>query len=400
VLEWPHRPVAIAAVAGPPGSSSCCAAASVGGVSWRGRNPGGSKTNQDGVVLAEHGPSGSLLVGVFDGHGAQGRHVSRFYCGVYPAALFGDPRFHRHVARADAAAADVAAAGGERGGCASDASPRGGDGSAGVVFRDFCAATAAAASSASPSPTRRRSRSGAVGPRGGGSAASRRSASYASGSKHSDGGGGSRHAAAECDSGASADAASSPHHGQQLQHVHSPAHALGLELCALMSDVLLETEARLLASPLIDTGLSGTTCVLCLIRQGHVHTVNVGDSRSVLVGAPAAVVPVREADLVAASAVSTPTGDAVPGVVLGAIPPPPPPPPPGQPPPPPDTITGAHHFAGPGHPPLASPAVAPVCLTVDHKPDDPVERRRIAASGGRVVIAAVPGLPHVSGPLG
>lgn len=389
VLEWPHRPVlAVGCVA------------SAGGVSWRGRNPGGDKTNQDSVVLAEHAPSRSLLAGVFDGHGSQGRHVSRYFASVYPAALFGDPRFGRCMART-AAAGDAAAALSD--GTHSTVSPRGG----GVVFRDFCAATAAAAAAAtaSPSPTRRRSRSGAAGLRGagGGSTGSRRSASAApvGCSRHSDDvGGGDDRDSRGGGSGASSHDSPSPQHTQRRSggSRSSPTHAhtLGLELCALMADVLLETEARLLSSSLIDTALSGTTCVLSLLRGGLVYTVNVGDSRSVLVRAPSALVPVREVDLAAASAVSTPTGDAVPGLALGLIPPPPPQPPPGEPPPPPDTITGAHHFAGPGHPPLASPAVAPACLTVDHKPDDPPERRRIAAAGGRVVVGAVPGLRHVS----
>ena len=65
----------------------------VGAVSWRGRNPAALKLNQDAVMIAEHAATASLLVGVFDGHGVNGREVSAWFKERYPRALFTDARF-------------------------------------------------------------------------------------------------------------------------------------------------------------------------------------------------------------------------------------------------------------------------------------------------------------------
>lgn len=82
VIALPHRLV-----------SSVSHVTAVGAVSWRGRNPASLKINQDAVVVAEHGPTASLLVAVFDGHGVNGREVSSFFKERYPLALFTDKRF-------------------------------------------------------------------------------------------------------------------------------------------------------------------------------------------------------------------------------------------------------------------------------------------------------------------
>lgn len=53
------------------------------------------KRNQDSLVIEEHKESGSLLMGVFDGHGESGDLVSRFFTDRLPRALFANPRFSR-----------------------------------------------------------------------------------------------------------------------------------------------------------------------------------------------------------------------------------------------------------------------------------------------------------------
>jgi hypothetical protein len=51
------------------------------------------KRNQDAMFLEEHKPTGSLLVGVFDGHGEAGDLVSGFFTERLPRALPANPRF-------------------------------------------------------------------------------------------------------------------------------------------------------------------------------------------------------------------------------------------------------------------------------------------------------------------
>lgn len=48
----------------------------IGCTSKVGHTPGQSKVNQDAAVMAYDDGTGSLLFGVFDGHGARGEDVS------------------------------------------------------------------------------------------------------------------------------------------------------------------------------------------------------------------------------------------------------------------------------------------------------------------------------------
>lgn len=52
---------------------------SLGGFSAKGHTPGKVKFNQDCMLLAEDPVTKSLLFGIFDGHGLQGHHVSRYF---------------------------------------------------------------------------------------------------------------------------------------------------------------------------------------------------------------------------------------------------------------------------------------------------------------------------------
>jgi hypothetical protein len=83
--------------------SITAARSAVGAVAWRGRNPATLKLNQDAVMIAEHAATASLLVGVFDGHGVNGREVSAWFKERYPRALFTDARFLAAGARGGAA---------------------------------------------------------------------------------------------------------------------------------------------------------------------------------------------------------------------------------------------------------------------------------------------------------
>lgn len=198
-----------------------------------------------------------------------------------------------------------------------------------------------------------------------------------------------------------------------------------MELCCLMAEVLLELESALIRSGMIDLSLSGSTGVLCLVREGTLHTVNVGDSRCQVVSAPSTLVELSSSSLSSASAASTSSGDPAPGSQPGAMlmqqlqqqaaqnQQPEPltsrgrrsaahkhrPSPLLQSPTAGAgggaTITGAHHFSGPGYPLLTSAAVRAVGLTVDHKPDDPPEKQRIVSVGGRVQASKIPGAPQV-----
>ncbi len=58
------------------------------------------KRNQDSLVMEEHKESGSLLLGVFDGHGESGDLVSRFFTDRLPRALFANPKFMREPSEA------------------------------------------------------------------------------------------------------------------------------------------------------------------------------------------------------------------------------------------------------------------------------------------------------------
>jgi serine/threonine protein phosphatase PrpC len=53
------------------------------------------KTNQDAMVMVEHAATKSLLVAVFDGHGAQGHDVSGFIARTFVTLLLQDRRFSR-----------------------------------------------------------------------------------------------------------------------------------------------------------------------------------------------------------------------------------------------------------------------------------------------------------------
>lgn len=63
-------------------------------VSKKGEAPYGlKKQNQDALVVAEHGPTGSILLCVFDGHGEEGHRVSQYLRARIPDAVFQHPGF-------------------------------------------------------------------------------------------------------------------------------------------------------------------------------------------------------------------------------------------------------------------------------------------------------------------
>lgn len=422
-LEWPHRPI----VAVP------CVSA-VGAVSWRGRNPQGTKINQDSVVVAEHAPSGSLLVGVFDGHGTNGRVVSQFMREAYPLALFGSSAFQDALAvvthslgslGSDISTSTATTLATPRSGGASECGPARVHSTTIVDFlavsqaQDAAAARHAHALAAAASPARSstagRHRAG-LGSRAAGRGQPQvglSAASLSASSSSTDGG----RSPARQHSGRR-----SPQRGP-----HDGTAPAGFEVCCVMSTALLEVERCLFQSGAVDVSLSGTTGVLSLIHRGVVHTINVGDSRCNLVTSPYPLVMLSEAAIAEAGAASTPTGDPSPGVQPGAqlmqqlqalaqaspeayailnglapargrsgsgrsrgssgmarLEP--------------VTITGSQHFNGPGLPVLASSAVTSSGLTVDHKPDDPSERSRIHAAGGRVAASKIAGAPLIAGP--
>ena len=51
------------------------------------------KRNQDSILMEEHRATGSLLLGVFDGHGEAGDLVSRFFSDRLPLALYKNAKF-------------------------------------------------------------------------------------------------------------------------------------------------------------------------------------------------------------------------------------------------------------------------------------------------------------------
>lgn len=51
------------------------------------------KRNQDSILMEEHSATGSLLLGVFDGHGEAGDLVSRFFSDRLPLALYKNAKF-------------------------------------------------------------------------------------------------------------------------------------------------------------------------------------------------------------------------------------------------------------------------------------------------------------------
>lgn len=86
-------------------SSKSAASASVvrayAGVSKRGYAPyNPRKRNQDAFVMEEHAPTGTLLLGVFDGHGEAGDLVSRHFSERIAARVFASTHFAKDPARA------------------------------------------------------------------------------------------------------------------------------------------------------------------------------------------------------------------------------------------------------------------------------------------------------------
>lgn len=236
VIALPHRVV-----------TSVTHVQAVGAVSWRGRNPNTTKINQDAVVVAEHGPTASLLVAVFDGHGVNGREVSSFFKERYPLALFTDKRFQTRV------------------------------------------------------PPANRNRTGAGSPlhyrsakTGNGNASDGESTLDDDGSSQ----------ASDVINGK----ARSPNKHKQSTATGSTNIAASA-LCDVMADVLLATELALIQASGINVTLSGSTSVVVLIRDGILHIVNIGDSRGILSSAPQPAVPLPASVIAAASAGSTLTGN-------------------------------------------------------------------------------------------
>ncbi len=64
------------------------------GVSKKGYAPyNPRKRNQDAILMEEHKPSGSVLFGVFDGHGEAGDLVSHYFTERLGSRLFSNPKF-------------------------------------------------------------------------------------------------------------------------------------------------------------------------------------------------------------------------------------------------------------------------------------------------------------------
>jgi hypothetical protein len=71
------------------------------GVSKKGYAPyNPRKRNQDALLMEEHHASGSLLFGVFDGHGEAGDLVSRYFTDRYAERVFKHKLFLSNPARA------------------------------------------------------------------------------------------------------------------------------------------------------------------------------------------------------------------------------------------------------------------------------------------------------------
>ena len=250
VIILPHRLV-----------TSVTQVSAVGAVSWRGRNPTVMKINQDAVVVAEHGPTNSLLVAVFDGHGVNGREVSAYFKERYPLALFTDKRFFAKL-----------------------------DSKKGL--------------SRSPSPTHSKE----------GSTVDDDGASITSDSSPASG----LYLSPQARSGKHAGGSTSPNSKK-----HAAGNSTGNNsnassaLCDVMADVLLSTELALIQSSGINCTLSGSTSVVVLIREGVLHIVNVGDSRGILAAAPQPTVPISSSAIAAASSAATQTGNPVPGLIPG-----------------------------------------------------------------------------------
>jgi serine/threonine protein phosphatase PrpC len=250
VIILPHRLV-----------TSVSQVSAVGAVSWRGRNPSVMKINQDAVVVAEHGPTNSLLVAVFDGHGVNGREVSAYFKERYPLALFTDKRFFAKL-----------------------------DSKKGL--------------SRSPSPTHSKE----------GSTVDDDGASITSDSGPASG----LYLSPNARSGKHAGGSTSPNSRKHATTGASGSNSnASSALCDVMADVLLSTELALIQSSGINCTLSGSTSVVVLIREGVLHIVNVGDSRGILAAAPQPTVPISSSAIAAASSAATQTGNPVPGLVPG-----------------------------------------------------------------------------------
>lgn len=64
------------------------------GVSKKGYAPyNPRKRNQDSILMEEHKPTGTLLFGVFDGHGEAGDLVSHFFTDRLPSRLYANPKW-------------------------------------------------------------------------------------------------------------------------------------------------------------------------------------------------------------------------------------------------------------------------------------------------------------------
>lgn len=68
------------------------------GVSKKGYAPyNPRKRNQDALLMEEHRPSGSLIFGVFDGHGEAGDLVSSYFASRMPSRLVTNPKWAANV---------------------------------------------------------------------------------------------------------------------------------------------------------------------------------------------------------------------------------------------------------------------------------------------------------------
>lgn len=313
----------------------------VGAVSLRGRNPAAVKINQDALLIAEHTDSGSVLLAVFDGHGQYGREVSQYLRTHLPALLFGSAQFET----ACSTASDIrrrADAGVHSHGTFSALRHRSDRAVSDVEVLD---------TDADIPLNHAMSPGSAIG--------ARRTHVRISPLR-------SRSARVPAYSTSSMEAA-------VVLADLTEARAV----CEVLAHTLLVLESQMLGTSGINCALSGATATVVLLRRGFLHSVNVGDSRAILVTSRDAITRIDSSLLASVCAhVNKEGGQGSSGAA--------------SPTPRVPSVNVDTHFL--------APEVSTTILTVDHKPDLPRERQRIIACGGRVQATKLRGTNQFVGP--